>query len=692
MKSVLISFLGLFLIIWTTSMNAQTTKPSWMTNAVQKMSDELVVKFGESKRTVILKGLSQVAEFWFEEDGNENQFEEFVLQNFAGDKNSHDELLHRFEYLLEQTDGHFNKLTLDYKRQTDLEIGPVLPVDELFAGYDPSAHLNDDLFQNKIAFVVLLNFPLTTLDERINQGKDWTREQWAETRLAQRFSKRIPANVNLAYSEASAKSGNYIAGYNIWMHHIINGNGERLFPPEMRLLSHWNLRDELKSNYEAGEVGFQKQKTIQKIMERIVDQTIPEAVIDNPTIDWNPFTNEVKKSGVDDYSTADISFKPISKEREDDVRYQMLLDDFKAAKLADPFSPTAPTLIDRKFNEGREMSEQRVKEIFISVLASPFVQKTAQLIETRLGRKLEPFDIWYNGFKPKITYDERTLDSIVAKKYPTTEAFKKDIPSVLMNLGFSETKANLLAANIEVDAARGSGHAWGANMRSEKAHLRTRVGKNGMNYKAYNIAIHELGHNIEQTFSLNFIDHYMLQGVPNTAFTEACAFLFQHQDLYLLELQGEDKNSEALAALQDFWSTYEIAGVALVDMEVWHWMYQHPNATKAELKKAVLNIAKSIWNEYYAPVFNVQDVTLLAIYSHMIDSFLYLPDYPLGHIISFQITQQIRNHGNLGKEFERMATFGAVAPDIWMMHATGAPVSARFMLDAVKEALGVIKN
>jgi len=64
-------------------------------------------------------------------------------------------------------------------------------------------------------------------------------------------------------------------------------------------------------------------------------------------------------------------------------------------------------------------------------------------------------------------------------------------------------------------------------MRSEKAHLRTRVEKMGMNYKGYNIAVHEMGHNVEQTFSLNDNDYTLLQGVPNTAFTEALAFVFQ---------------------------------------------------------------------------------------------------------------------------------------------------------------------
>ena len=46
----------------------------------------------------------------------------------------------------------------------------------------------------------------------------------------------------------------------------------------------------------------------------------------------------------------------------------------------------------------------------------------------------------------------------------------------------------------------------GAARSGYKAHLRTRVEKDGMNYKGYNIAVHEMGHNVEQTFSLYDID------------------------------------------------------------------------------------------------------------------------------------------------------------------------------------------
>jgi hypothetical protein len=208
-----------------------------------------------------------------------------------------------------------------------------------------------------------------------------------------------------------------------------------------------------------------------------------------------------------------------------------------------------------------------------------------------------------------------------------------------------------------------------------------------MNYKGFNIAVHEMGHNVEQTFSLNTIDHTLLQGVPNNAFTEALAFVFQGHDLELLGLSKPTAKTQAMKTLNDFWACYEISGVALVDMGVWHWLYEHPAASPAELKVATLTIAKDVWNRYYAGVFGKQDVVLLGVYSHMIDSTLYLPDYPIGHLIAFQIEQQMEKAGTIGPEFERMATAGNIAPDLWMKKATGAPVGADALLAATRKAL-----
>ena len=208
-----------------------------------------------------------------------------------------------------------------------------------------------------------------------------------------------------------------------------------------------------------------------------------------------------------------------------------------------------------------------------------------------------------------------------------------------------------------------------------------------MDYKGYNIAIHELGHNVEQVFSLYEVDHTLLSGVPNTAFTEALAFVFQSRDLRLLELAPPSESEEQLRILNTFWQTYEIAGVAMVDIQMWHWLYANPEATPAQLNEAVCRISRDLWNRYFAPVLGSVDSLLLGIYSHMVAYPLYLPDYPLGHLIAFQIEEHLEKAKSLGAELERMARLGAVTPDLWMQNATGAPVSAAPLLRATATAL-----
>lgn len=694
--SVLLVCVSLFLapsISGETNMPAvthdQQTLP-WMFASSAKVEQQLVAKYGESRRARAQRGLRQVAEFWRAEDGDAVAFEEFVLANFAGDDTTLNTMFTRIQRLLEQLNGHMHEINREFRQQADLDSGPVLPFDELFAGYDPEAHVVDDFFNNKLAFVVLLNFPLTTLQERLTQGPDWTRQQWAEARLAQSFSKRIPASVNLHVARASSAADSYISQYNIWMHHVLAQDGQRLFPPKLRLLSHWNLRDEIKADYADPQDGLAKQRAIQQVMERIVTQTIPAVVVDNPAVDWNPWANEIKLS-TDDEGSGNRQFGNVTNAPEPNTRYAMLLKTFTASKEVDPYSPTAPTLMARRFDEDREIPELRVRQMLEQVVTSPVLPQVAALIQSRLRRPLEPFDIWYDGFRARGAYTESQLDAIVSKKYPTAEAFKKDIPNILVKFGFTPQKAEYLADNIVVDPARGSGHAMGASMRGEKAHLRTRVESTGMNYKGFNIAIHEMGHNIEQTFSLNNIDYTLLEGVPNTAFTEALAMVLQGHDLEVLGLAAADAHTETLKTLNDFWNTYEISGVALVDMDVWHWMYDHPSASPEQLRDATVQIAKNIWNQYYASIFGKKDVVLLGVYSHMIDSFMYLPDYPIGHLIAFQVEQQMKKVGAIGPEFERMATMGHVTPDMWMIHATGKPVGAEALLTATGQALANLR-
>jgi len=641
------------------------------------------------------KGLEQMATFWRSEDGDTAAFAAFARAQFAVDQETRDAMFSRFTRLLEALDGHMVALGREFRTQADLDCGPILPVDELFAGYDAGAHLSDDFFANKIAFSVLLNFPLTSLDERLKEGATWTRRQWAEARLAQRFSKRIPAAVNLEIARAAAESDQYIAEYNIWMHHLLDAQGGRLFPPRMRLLSHWNLRDQIKADYRTQPDGLARQRLIQRVMERIIDQSIPAAVIDNPAVDWTVATNKVTISPAVDGpvpSSWKETGKPgtaVDNAAEPCNRYAKVLKIFRAEQAADKYYPGMPTVMDRSFQRSREIPEAKVESLFVSVLTSETARKIGKLIEKRLGRKLQPFDIWYDGFKTRSSISETKLDSIVRAKYPNVAAFQADLPNILHKLGFDDATRDFIVERVTVDPSRGAGHASSPGSRSDKAHLRTRFGANGMDYKGYNIAIHEFGHNVEQTFSMNRVDHSLLRGVPNSAFTEALAFVFQVQDLHLLGLPDTDPQAAALEDLDMFWQMFEIAGVSLVDMRMWHWIYDHPQATPQELRDAVVAIAKEVWNTYYAPIFGVKDTEILGIYSHMIDYPLYLPDYPIGHVIAIQIQKYLLGK-NLGKEMERMCSTGNIAPDLWMQKAVGSPISARVLIGAAEEALAKV--
>ena len=84
----------------------------------------------------------------------------------------------------------------------------------------------------------------------------------------------------------------------------------------------------------------------------------------------------------------------------------------------------------------------------------------------------------------------------------------------------------------------------------------------------------------------------------------------------------------------------------------------------------------------------MRDVPLLAIYSHFISNGLYTPDYPLGHLIAFQVEEHFKKTaGPMGPEFERLCRQGLITPDAWMHGGVGGPLSAEPLLTATERAL-----
>ena len=647
----------------------------------QEAIDQLVVKadaqFGQANHDAFKTGATQVAALWQPQDGSASDYEAFCLANFKSTPEGRDTLFLSLQRGFEVLWGNFNKMSTELMLPLHLDNGPVTPIDEMFGGYSPSANLANDLYSNKLAFITILNFPNFTLAQKSEMAEKWSPRQWAYARMGDVFTARVPAALNLKASEVMTQADTYISGYNIFMDKLVDDKGKSLFPEGMKLITHWGLRDELKSNYNT-EGGLEKQKMIYQVMQRIIDQSIPKEVINQGTCSWNPYTNEIMKEG-----------KKVTANAETDGRYAHLLGVFQSLKAQDPYFPQAPTYIQRKFDGEMEISQPEVEKLFTDFVSDPLVAKVGALISQRLGRPLQPFDIWYDGFKSRSGIPQEKLDGVTRAKYPNTAAVQADLPNILLKLGFKPDEASFITSNVQVDASRGAGHALGAMMKSDKARLRTRIASTGMDYKGYNIAVHEFGHNVEQTLSLHRVSDYMMNGVPNTAFTEALAFIFQKRDLMLLGMQETNPEKESLEALDNFWANYEIMGVSLVDMAVWKWLYENPNATAAQLRDQVMVIAKDVWNKYYAPVFGVKDQTILAIYSHMIDAPLYLSAYPIGHLIDFQIEQYLSGK-NFATEVTRIYSMGRLVPQEWMRRAVGGPISIKPIQEATRKALEVV--
>jgi hypothetical protein len=633
--------------------------------AIERVVRDITEAKGNGCRDRALEGVRCAASYWREEDGDEAAFAAFCVEHFAASEDEREALFGRLEGVSETLYGCLHQIGKRLEWYQHVDQGPLLPVDEILAAWAPGAHVSDDLYGNKLAFVIHLNFPYRGLERKIKEGAAWSRREWAMVRLGDALTDRVPAEASQRLAAAFSSAQTYISSYNIYPAGLRDEAEEPLFPADKRLLMHWNMRDEIKAQY-GQEGALRRQRLLYAAMERVVDGGIPREAIDNPKFAWDP--RDQAREGL----------------CEADRRYERILDIFRAERGVDPWAPDAPSLIARRFNVDREIPEKEVERLFVELLSSPAYAQAAKLVSTRLGRPLEAFDVWYRDFdqagdKPA----EAELDAITRARYPDARAFKADIPRILRVLGFEAETADWLAARIEVDQARGSGHAMPAAMRSDAVRLRTRVPADGMDYKGFNIACHELGHNVEQVFSLHGIDEYFLAGVPNTAFTEAFAFVFQARDMLIL---GRDDAPAGPSVLADYWATCEIAGVALVDMELWRWMYEHPDCDARALRQATMDIAKGVWNRYFAPAFGFKDALVLGVYSHMVDSAMYLPDYPLGHIISFQIEAALKGT-SVGSQMGRMCRLGRLTPGQWMREAVGAELSAAPLVEAALKEL-----
>ncbi len=643
-----------------------------LTEASGRAIAALITQHGESQRAMIESGVGRVAVRWNSKDGDAAAFEAFCVKHFVVDPAERTRLLVRLERALEQIDGHLYEMRRTLRRHHDLRGDEFAGVDEILAQFDPSPDLSEQLYKQKVAHLCLLNFPRPTLATMLRDGPSWDDAGWAATRVAQNFGPRIPVELADRARKNSFESGSFVSHFHVPVGSMVDANGKRWFEADRKLIAHWLVREEIKAGYGDAD-GLLKQRALSWVMARHIDGTIPKCVMSGQEKrDWNPQTNTVAQGDPGELLGL--------------VRYERWIANFRMAREFDPLYPDEPTAIARKFALEREMPESEVEKLMIALLEAPVRRDLAAFLTKRLGRPLEAFDIYFDDIVEAKTAS--AMNAAVKKRFGSVSELQAKLPTVLRELGFDAKDADFLGTRIQVEVAKGAGHAMRPQLEGYGAWLRTSSLDTELGWDGFDTAMHELGHNLEQLCSTYFVSRPALRGVPNTACTEAFAFLYQSLAKRVLGLEdaAEVERQFALDSVSTMLSACQIAGPSLLELRAWRWLYANPEATPVALRTEVLRIAESLWSQFYARDFGKDDYRILAAYQHMIAHPLYLPDYTLGHMMSHQIRSFMRGK-ELAAETKRITSLGCLTPDLWMRKAVGGPVSAESL--ARDAALGL---
>jgi len=653
-----------------------TASGSAATLPVAETVAALISRHGKAHRARAERGVQQVARRWGPSDGDAAAFAAFCEKHFVAVAKDHERLVARFETALEQVGGHLHEMRRNLRRWSDLRGDEFPGVDDLFATFDPAPDLSDQMYRQRIAFVALLNFARPELKEMLERGQQWSDAEWAEARIAQTFGARIPAELSDLARRIGHAATVFVQEFHVPVGSMVDASGRTWFEPGRKLIAHWLVREQIKSGY-GRENGVDLQRALAWVMARHIDGSIPRAVMNGEAKGaWDPQCNTVDGTPVAD-AKAHVGAE----------RYTQWLAHREVAERFDELHPEYPTAIARKFDLQREIPEDEVERLLIELLEAPVRSDLAKLLQQRIGRQLEAFDIYFDDVVGGA--DSAPLDRAVSTMFNDELAFQAKLPETLRGLGFSAKDAEFLGTRVTVEIAKGAGHAVRPALKEYGAWLRTSRLENELGADGFDTAMHELGHNIEQLVSTYFAPRASLRGVPNTACTEAFAFLYQSLGRRVLGLEdpAQAQKQFDLDSIQTMLAACQIAGPSLLELHAWRWLYANPEASPDALRTEVLAIADRLWQRFYERDFGPDPYRLLAAYQHMVGYPLYLPDYTLGHIMSHQIRSHMRGK-DLAKETIRICSIGRVTPDRWMRVAVDSPVSAAALIRDATQALG----
>jgi hypothetical protein len=165
--------------------------PMITANVQTDVAAKMIAEFGEPARPRIESGTARVASLWRKEDGSAQDYEKYCMEQFVADTAALDRTFERLQTNFEALWGHMHQISRKFNEPLDLDLGAPLPIDYIFAKYSSQAHIDEDFFNNKIAFVIALNFPYYS-DRKLTLGKSWDRSS-GPMRGWVIFSARVPA-------------------------------------------------------------------------------------------------------------------------------------------------------------------------------------------------------------------------------------------------------------------------------------------------------------------------------------------------------------------------------------------------------------------------------------------------------------------------------------------------------------------
>ena len=640
-----------------------------------RVQDTLSKKHGEKDRERITRGTAQLAENWRKQDGAQQDVVTFCTDNFLPDSLLLSNFLKIQENLTLQN-GYLSKIRFRFTESERFTDGKEIRADQFFRKSVPDA----DPYKEKLAQFIQLNFPFYNLDDKRINGKDWDREKWAMVRLGDSFTKRQNPDFKPEAAKEVVEFQKYIGKYFFRMDHICSPDGIYPFSIPITLHSHFGLRDNLKEEY-TRPGGLVRQELTGKLIEHITQGSVPEEFIRDTTTRWNPWTNQL-------FKMVSGKLMEIENTQEGTRRYAGLLAEFKNKSSEDQLYNYGSTVIQRTF-ENSNLKAAEVENIIRTFLSDPVITSVGKLISRRLGRPLQPFDIWYSGFQSQSFCPANMLDSLTRARYPFPKALQDDLPAILVKMGFTESEAFYIGSHAIVRPILSGGYSDQPAMRGDTALMTTVFNPKGLDYKGYRIAMHELGHVVCGVYSTKEIDHFLLADVPTGGITEGFAEMLAYKNMEGLGLaRGTFEEQKELLALASLWYLVDLGGQSLTDIETWKWMYAHPKATPEEVRTAVLNISGGIWNQYYSQVFGgIRDQHILSIYNHFITGSLYLYNYFMGNVIMFQLYDAYMPD-NLAEGLKRACSEGNTLPELWMKHAVGQGISLDPLLKTAREAIG----